>query len=99
MAATCSPSFRASSAHVSATHPAAMTQGISGYLHTLATHRPDGSVTDAPTEADKARAITTLSALVGGMVLARATAEAAPELSNEILEVLQAALLSRVQKQ
>ena len=64
MAATCSPSFRASSAHVTATHPAAMTQGISGYLHTLATRRADGCVT---------------------------------ELSNEILDVLQAALLSLVQ--
>jgi TetR/AcrR family transcriptional repressor of nem operon len=73
---------------------AAMTQGISGYLHTLATHRPDGSVTDAPSDADKARAISSLAALVGGMVLARATAEAAPALSNEILTVLRAALLT-----
>ena len=73
---------------------AAMTDGISGYLHTLATHRPDGSVTETPTEADKARAISSLSALVGGMVLARATAESAAALSNEILAVLQAVLLS-----
>lgn len=76
----------------------AMTQGIRGYLHTLATHRPDGSVTDAPTEADKARAISSLSALVGGMVQARATAEAAPELSDEILTVLQATLAVRAQQ-
>jgi TetR/AcrR family transcriptional repressor of nem operon len=78
---------------------AAMTQGVSGYLHTLATHRPDGSVTDAPTDADKARAITTLSALVGGLVLARATAEAAPELSDEILAVLQAELVAGLGRQ
>ena len=77
---------------------AAMTEGISSYLHTLATHRPDGSVTDAPTDADKARAISSLSALVGGMVLARATAEAAPALSNEILAVLQAELVARARQ-
>ena len=70
----------------------AITLGISGYLNALGTHRPDGSVTDAPTEADKARAIMSLSALVGGMVLARATADGAPVLSDEILKTLQSEL-------
>ena len=67
----------------------AITSGISGYLNTFASHRPDGSVTDEPSEADKARAIVVLSALVGGMVLARATASGAPALSDEILKTLQ----------
>lgn len=78
--------------------PQALTQGIGGYLETLARHRPDGSVTDAPTEADKARAIVTLSSLVGGLVLARATAEAAPDLSDEILATLQAEVGQRWQQ-
>ena len=69
--------------------PEALAQGIALYLQTLARHRPDGEVVDAPDEADKARAIHCLSALVGGMVLARATHEGAPALSNEILQTLQ----------
>jgi TetR/AcrR family transcriptional repressor of nem operon len=66
----------------------AITAGISGYLKAFASHRPDGSVTAAPDETDKGRAILSLSALVGGMVLARATAAGAPALSDEILEIL-----------
>lgn len=69
-----------------------LTRGIGSYLETFACQRPDGSRIEAPTAEDKARAITSLSALVGGMVLARATAEAAPALSNEILATLQAEL-------
>jgi len=70
----------------------AITQGIGGYLNAFAEHRPDGSVTDEPSDADKARAIMTLSALVGGMVLARATQGSAPQLSEEILGVLKGEL-------
>jgi TetR/AcrR family transcriptional repressor of nem operon len=69
--------------------PAALGSGIGAYLQTLARHRPDGSIADAPGAGDKARAIMSLAALVGGMVLARATAEAAPALSDEILATLQ----------
>ncbi|XHS78549.1 TetR/AcrR family transcriptional regulator [Burkholderiaceae bacterium UC74_6] len=65
--------------------PEASSRGIAAYLRELACHRPDGTVTDEPDEADKSRAILVLSALVGGMVLARATHEAAPALSDEIL--------------
>ncbi|HEX2010356.1 MAG TPA: TetR family transcriptional regulator, partial [Roseateles sp.] len=56
--------------------PAALTEGIAGYLQALATHRPDGSLAEVPGADDKARAVLALSALVGGLVLARATAEA-----------------------
>lgn len=72
--------------------PAALAQGIGVYLQRLACQRPDGSVAASAaelSEADKARAIVSLSALVGGMVLARATHEAAPALSDEILQTLQ----------
>ncbi|MBV8603640.1 MAG: TetR family transcriptional regulator [Pelomonas sp.] len=75
--------------------PAALAQGIGHYLQSLARHRPDGTVVaaDAPLDdADKARAILCLAALVGGVVLARATHEAAPALSDEILQTLQAEL-------
>jgi len=71
--------------------PAALAQGIGRYLQRLARQRPDGSVAAADAQleaADKARAIVSLSALVGGMVLARATHEAAPALSEEILQTL-----------
>lgn len=64
----------------------ALTQGIAGYLATLAGQRPgDGEAATPPDQADKERAILSLSALVGGLVLARATAGAAPALSDEIL--------------
>lgn len=63
----------------------ALTEGIAGYLAALA-----GS--PAPSEAAKSRAVLSLSALVGGLVLARATAGAAPALSDEILARLASAL-------
>ncbi len=62
-----------------------MSSGIAAYLRELATHRPDGSVVDAPTAEDEARAIGVLSTMVGGMILARACAGAAPGLSDRIL--------------
>jgi len=77
--------------------PAALAEGIGLYLQRLAQHRPDGSVVESAgmlDDADKARAIVSLSALVGGMVLARATHEAAPALSDEIRETLERELQS-----
>jgi TetR/AcrR family transcriptional regulator, transcriptional repressor for nem operon len=84
------PALATDAARAQGPVPEALTRGIGAYLETLACHRPDGGVVEVPSSADKARAITSLSALVGGMVLARATAEAAPALSDEILAVLQA---------
>ena len=86
------PSMAADAARETGPVPEASARGIAGYLRELARHRPDGTVTAEPDEADKARAILSLSALVGGMVLARATHEAAPALSDEILARLPAEL-------
>lgn len=67
----------------------ALTKGIAGYLSALAGQDPDGDAAAAPpSKADKERAILSLSALIGGLVLARATAQAAPALSDEILALL-----------
>jgi len=62
-----------------------MSTGIAAYLRELAVHRPDGTVVDEPTAEDEARAIGVLSTMVGGMILARACAGAAPGLSDRIL--------------
>lgn len=72
----------------------ALTQGIAGYLAALAGRQPgeDGAAAAPPGAADKERAILSLSALVGGLLLARATAQAAPALSDEILDTLPATL-------
>ena len=43
---------------------------------------------------DRARAMHVLATMVGGLVLARATAAAQPELSNELLTTLQAQLMA-----
>ena len=50
----------------------------------------DGSA--APSPQDRARAIHVLATMVGGMVLARATAAAQPALSNELMQTLQTQL-------
>jgi len=63
----------------------AMGEGIAAYVRELAVHRPDGTVLDEPSADDEARAIRLLSTMVGGLVLARACAEAAPALSDRIL--------------
>lgn len=86
------PSLAADAARETGPVPEASARGIAAYLRELACHRPDGTITAEPDDADKARAILSLSALVGGMVLARATHEAAPELSDEILARLPAEL-------
>ena len=79
------PALAADAARETGPVPEASARGIAAYLRELACHRPDGTITAEPDEADKSRAILSLSALVGGMMLARATHEAAPELSDEIL--------------
>ena len=78
------PALAVDAARAQGPVPAALTEGIAAYLQALAGAAPDAAA--------KARAIGTLSALVGGMVLARATAETAPALSAEILATLQAQL-------
>ena len=75
--------------------PEASARGIAAYLRELACRRPDGTVVEEPSEEDKSRAILCLSALVGGMVLARATHESAPALSDEILARLPVELEER----
>lgn len=62
-----------------------MSTGIAAYLRALAVHRADGSIVDEPTAQDEARAVEVLATMVGGMILARACAEAAPSLSDRIL--------------
>ncbi len=47
---------------------------------------------DLPAAAARAKAIASVSAMVGGMIMARATAQAQPALSDEILETLSAAI-------
>lgn len=64
---------------------ASMGEGIAAYVRELATHRPDGSVVDDPTPQDEARAISLLTTMVGGLILARACADEAPALSERIL--------------
>lgn len=52
-----------------------------------------GEAGDAATDAHRARAVQVLSTLVGGLVLARATAAAQPGLSEDILLTLQEQLI------
>jgi TetR/AcrR family transcriptional regulator, transcriptional repressor for nem operon len=64
---------------------ATFSDGMAAYLRELAVNRPDGTVVEEPDAQDRTRAIHTLSVMVGSMVLARASAVAAPALSEEIL--------------
>ncbi|MET0517309.1 MAG: helix-turn-helix domain-containing protein [Burkholderiaceae bacterium] len=82
------PALAADAAREQGPVPQALAQGIASYLEALARHRPDGSRAETANDADKARAVMSLSALVGGMVLARATVDSAPALSDEILTLL-----------
>ncbi|MBP2231043.1 TetR/AcrR family transcriptional repressor of nem operon [Azospirillum agricola] len=59
--------------------------GVERFLEVVAQRLPDG---EADETGRRARAIAIVSALVGGMALARATARAEPELSAEILAAL-----------
>ncbi|WP_158218775.1 TetR/AcrR family transcriptional regulator [Roseateles aquatilis] len=72
----------------------AMSDGIAGYLRAMASHRPDGTVLEQPTADDEARAIRTLTTMIGGVILARACAEAAPAMSDRILRTSLATTLA-----
>jgi TetR/AcrR family transcriptional repressor of nem operon len=60
-------------------------QGVENFI--------DGFMTQLPAGTSRAQAILTVSAMVGGMTLARATAKSAPELSDEILESVRTQLV------
>ena len=66
----------------------AFAQGIGRYMSLFARQRPDGTETAQIETEDRVRAIAMLSAMVGGLILARATARGLPALSDEILETL-----------
>jgi TetR/AcrR family transcriptional repressor of nem operon len=66
----------------------AFAQGIGRYMALFAQRRPDGSEAGQTEPEDRVRAIAMLSTMVGGLILARATARGLPALSDEILETL-----------
>ncbi|MBS0448731.1 MAG: TetR/AcrR family transcriptional regulator [Proteobacteria bacterium] len=86
------PALSAEAARLAGPVPEAFAGGIAGLLQQLAWKRPGGADAGELDETDKQRAVETLATLVGGIVLARATAEAMPALSDEILERLRARL-------
>lgn len=63
----------------------AFVAGLERYLDAFTRHRPDGTVVRTAVQRDRERAIDMVTQLVGALVLARATAAAAPALSEEIL--------------
>jgi TetR/AcrR family transcriptional regulator, transcriptional repressor for nem operon len=63
-------------------------QGVDRYIDGLLAHMPAG--------ASRAQTILMLSAMVGAMTLARATAQSEPELSSEILASVRAQLVALV---
>lgn len=72
---------------------AAFAEGLAGFIDAVAARLPaagdDATAADGhDDETRRARAIGLLAAMVGGMALARATAEASPKLSAEILEAV-----------
>jgi TetR/AcrR family transcriptional repressor of nem operon len=66
----------------------AFAQGIGRYMALFAQQRPDGSAAAQVESEDRVRAIAMLSTMVGGLILARATAQGLPALSDEILGTL-----------
>ncbi|ERJ40984.1 Transcriptional regulator, TetR family [Burkholderia sp. AU4i] len=66
----------------------AFAQGIGRYMTLFAQRRPDGTEAAQIEPEDRVRAISMLSTMVGGLILARATARGLPELSDEILATL-----------
>ena len=66
----------------------AFAQGIGRYMALFAQRRPDGTEAAQVEPEDRVRAISMLSAMVGGLILARATARGLPALSDEILTTL-----------
>ena len=67
-------------------------RNIQRFAQLLADSAADASGSAAPSPQDRARAIHVLATMVGGMVLARATAAAQPALSNELMVTLQTQL-------
>lgn len=72
----------------------AFAQGIGRYMALFARRRPDGTQAEQIEPEDRARAISMLSTMVGGLILARATAHGLPALSDEILATLRHHLVS-----
>lgn len=66
----------------------AFAQGIGRYMALFAQRRPDGTEVAQTEPEDRVRAISMLSTMVGGLILARATARGLPALSDEILATL-----------
>ena len=66
----------------------AFAQGIGRYMALFAQRRPDGTEATQIEPEDRVRAISMLSTMVGGLILARATARGLPALSDEILATL-----------
>jgi TetR/AcrR family transcriptional repressor of nem operon len=63
-------------------------QGIGRYMAHFAQRRPDGTQTAVIEPEDRVRAISMVSTMVGGLILARATVGGLPALSDEILSSL-----------
>lgn len=63
-------------------------QGIGRYMALFARRRPNGDEVAQIEPEDRVRAIAMLSTMVGGLILARATAHGLPALSDEILATL-----------
>ncbi|MED5617822.1 TetR/AcrR family transcriptional regulator [Ideonella sp. BN130291] len=66
----------------------AFAQGIGRYMALFARRRPDDTEAAQIEPEDRVRAIAMLSTMVGGLILARATARGLPALSDEILATL-----------
>ena len=66
----------------------AFARGIGRYMASFAQRRPDGTEAVQIEPEDRVRAISMLSTMVGGLILARATARGLPALSDEILATL-----------
>jgi len=72
----------------------AFAQGIGRYMALFAQRRPDGTCATQIEPEDRVRAVSMLSTMVGGLILARATARGLPELSDEILTILREHLVT-----
>lgn len=72
----------------------AFAQGIGRYMALFAQRRPDGTVAAQIESEDRVRAVSMLSTMVGGLILARATARGLPALSDEILTILRQHLVT-----
>lgn len=75
---------------------AVFAQGVEGNITRFARALGGLAQDAAPSAAQRAEAIATLGAMVGALVLARATAAGAPGLSDEILQAMRAHLTEQV---